>query len=501
MTRRSLPHQIETVWSLDPSAQALEFEGRWFNWGELRDAARAIDSALTAAGIGEGAAVGVMLRNHPGMVAALLGLLVSNRAIVSLSPFQPVEKLHEDFRKLQLPVVIAAGQDWAGARTAALAQELGTLGLSIARGEIAPIVQTSAYRADLPHQEPLAGTALEILTSGTTGTPKRIRISYKTMQDAIVDGATSSGKGEQAELAIKTTPSVNFAPLMHVSGMFGTLLSVFEARPVVLMEKFAIDAWADTVAAHKIRFTSLPPTPMRMVLDADVPKEKLASLIAVRAGTAPLPPETQKEFQTRYDIPVLVQYGATEWMGGIAGWTLDDHKKFGASKLGSVGRPRGGVKLRITDVDSGAEVPAGQPGILEVLPTQRLDASEWMRTTDLASLDEDGFLYIHGRVDDTIIRGGFKVQLNYVADVLMRHPAVLEASVIGLPDARLGQVPVAAIEMRPAAAAPNEAELKAFAQQHLTPYQVPLKFKVVDALPRTISMKVSRPGVKALFDA
>jgi acyl-CoA synthetase (AMP-forming)/AMP-acid ligase II len=500
MAGNKLLQQIQAVWSLDAAAPVIEFQGRWFTWGELRDAALAIDRTLTQAGIGAGAPVGVLLRNSPGLIATLLALLISQRCIVSLSPFQPTQGIQEDLRKLKLPAVIADAQDWAGEGTVSLAQDLGCLGLSLARGRLTLPEVVSKFQDAVAHHEDMSGTALEILTSGTTGTPKRIRISYQTMQDSIVDGATSAGGNEKAAPALKTTPTVMFAPLMHVSGMFGTLLAVFEGRPLVLLEKFSVDGWADAVAKHEVRFSSLPPTPMRMVLDANVPKDKLASLIAIRAGTAPLPPQTQQEFESRYGIPVLVQYGATEWMGGLAGWTLKDHKQHIATKLGSVGRSRGDVKLRVIDPDTGREMPVGEPGILEVLPTQRLGASEWTRTTDLASIDADGFLYIHGRADDTIIRGGFKIQLNHVADVLAQHPAVLEAAVIGMADERLGQVPVAAIECRPDADIPSEAALKAYAQQHLTPYQVPVKFKFVAALPRTISMKVSRPGVKALFE-
>jgi len=500
MIGNKLLQQIQAVWSLDESAPALEFEERWITWGELRVAALAIDRALARAGIGVGAPVGVFLRNRPGLIAVLLALLISRRCIVSLSPFQPPEGVHEDLRKLKLPAVIADAQDWAAEGTIGVAQDLGCLGLSLTRGQLAPPEVVSKYQKRLPHHKDLPATALEILTSGTTGAPKRIRISYRTMDDSIVDGTTRDGNAEKAALALKTTPAVMFAPLMHVSGLFGTLLAIFEARPLVLLEKFSVDGWAEAIARHRIRFSSLPPTPMRMVLDANVPKNKLASLIAVRAGTAPLPPQTQKEFESRYGIPVLVQYGATEWMGGLAGWTLKDHERYIATKLGSVGRPRGDVKLRVLDPDSGREMPSGETGILEVLPAQRLGVSEWTRTTDLASIDADGFLYIHGRADDTIIRGGFKVQLNQVADVLTHHPAVLEAAVIGLPDERLGQVPVAVIECKPDAPQPSEAELKAYAQQHLTPYQVPVRFKLVAALPRTVSMKVSRPGVRALFD-
>lgn len=505
MGGNELLRHIQVVWSLDASAAAIEFQGRWLTWGQLRDAALAIDNTLSELGIGAGAPVGVLLRNRPGLIATVLALLISKRCIVSLSPFQPTEALHEDLRKLKLPVVIADAQDWAGAGTMDLARDLGCLGLSLTSDQLAPpqVVSKCPRRAsygDLP------GTALEILTSGTTGTPKRIRISYRTIEDSIVDGANRHGKAGgagagKAAIELKTTPTVMFAPLMHVSGLFGALLAIFEARPLVLLEKFSVEGWADAVARYRIRFGSLPPTPMRMVLDANLPKEKLASLLAVRAGTAPLPPETQQEFESRYGIPVLVQYGATEWMGGLAGWTLEDHRQFIATKLGSVGRPRGDVKLRIVDPDTAREVPSGAIGVLEVQPIQRLGASEWTRTSDLASMDEDGFLYIHGRADDTIIRGGFKIQLNHVADLLSRHPAVLEAAVIGIPDERLGQVPVAAIELRPGAPPTSEAELRAYAQQQMPAYQVPVKLKVVPALPRTISMKVSRPGVQALFEA
>jgi long-chain acyl-CoA synthetase len=499
-----LVRHIQVVWSLDASAPAIEFHGRWLSWGDLRDAALAIDSTLTEFGIGAGAPVGVLLRNRPGLIAAVLALLISRRCIVSISPFQPTEAIHEDLRKLQLPAIIGDAQDWAGEGTMSLARDMGCLGLSLARDQLAPPEAVSKRRKRGSYED-LTGTALEILTSGTTGTPKRIRISYRTIEDSIVDGTNRDGKAGDAKagkaaIALKTTPTVMSAPLMHVSGLFGTLLAIFEARPLVLLEKFSVQGWADAVARHRIRFGSLPPTPMRMVLDANVPTEKLSSLLAVRAGTAPLPPQTQREFESRYGIPVLVQYGATEWMGGIAGWTLKDHKQYIATKLGSVGRPRGDVKLRVVDPDTGQEVPAGAAGVLEVQPIQRLGASEWTRTSDLASIDGDGFLYIHGRADDTIIRGGFKIQLNHVADLLSRHPAVLEAAVIGIADERLGQVPVAAVELKPGVPPPSEAELKAYAQQQMPAYQVPVKLKVVEALPRTISMKVSRPGVKALFE-
>ncbi|AMN46209.1 hypothetical protein ACG33_03625 [Steroidobacter denitrificans] len=489
---------IETIWTLDPEARAIEFGGQTFTWGELRSAVTTIDEMLAEAGIGPAAAVGVLLRNRPGMLAALLALLLSDRCIVSLSPFQPEGDLQKELRELRPDAVIADAQDWKDG-TVRAAREAGIVGLCLPDGRLGPLQRVGHLgRSESRRGRELAGTALEILTSGTTGKPKRIRIGRATMADAILDGTRSGG--QSAAPSLKTTPSVMFAPLMHVSGMFGALLSIYEGRPIVLLEKFSVEQWVAAIKQHRVRFSSLPPTPMSMVLEADVPREDLASLIAVRAGTAPLPPETQRRFEATYGIPVLVQYGATEWMGGLAGWTLEDHRKHIATKLGSVGRARGDVRLRVVDADSGRELPVGEIGVLEVLPRQRLGAdASWTRTSDLASLDADGFLYIHGRVDDTIIRGGFKVDTTAVAAVLMQHPGVKDAAVVGLSDERLGQIPVAAVELRQGVAAPTEEELRAHAHQHLSPYQIPVRFKLVAALPRTVSMKISRPDVLALF--
>jgi acyl-CoA synthetase (AMP-forming)/AMP-acid ligase II len=137
---------------------------------------------------------------------------------------------------------------------------------------------------------------------------------------------------------------------------------------------------------------------------------------------------------------------------------------------------------------------------LEVRSAQLGAEAGWVRTTDLAELDADGFLWIRGRADNAIIRGGFKIAPAEVVEVLERHPSVQEASVVGLADERLGAVPVAAVELVSGAPAIDGEELRSFAREHLTGTQVPSRIVVVEALPRTPSLKVSQPGVKALFE-
>jgi acyl-CoA synthetase (AMP-forming)/AMP-acid ligase II len=231
-----------------------------------------------------------------------------------------------------------------------------------------------------------------------------------------------------------------------------------------------------------------------MVLQAGVPAETFDSVRAVGSGTAPLPPELEEEFEERYGIPVLSTYGATEFAGAIAGWGLRDKQQWGPSKRGSVGRAHHGIELRIVDPDTGDVLPAGQTGLLEARGGQLPGGeSAWLRTTDLAALDDDQFLFIRGRADDAINRGGFKIPPSVIEDALATHPAVDEVSAVALPDARLGQVPAAAVTLLSPA---TEEELMQYLASRLTGYQRPVAIKVVDQLPRTPSLKISRALVR-----
>jgi long-chain acyl-CoA synthetase len=190
------------------------------------------------------------------------------------------------------------------------------------------------------------------------------------------------------------------------------------------------------------------PTALRMVLDADLDPAELSSIRSVVCGTAPLSPDDADAFFEAYGIPVLISYAATEFGGPVAGWNLADHAEHWAAKRGSVGRAHSGSELRIVDEDDGHVLAPDEIGLLEVKASQLGDGSGWLRTTDLARLDRDGFLWILGRADQAIIRGGFKVRPDDVRAALEAHSAVRGAAVIGVDDARLGAVPVAAVELR-----------------------------------------------------
>jgi acyl-coenzyme A synthetase/AMP-(fatty) acid ligase len=236
-----------------------------------------------------------------------------------------------------------------------------------------------------------------------------------------------------------------------------------------------------------------------MVLEADLDPADVASIRSVVSGTAPLDPDDADAFMRRYGIPVLVTYAATEFGGSVAGWNLQDHGTYWASKRGSVGRAHDGCELRIVDQGSGKPVGPDVEGLLEVRASQ-LESDAWVRTTDLARIDSEGFLFILGRADQAIIRGGFKIRPDDIKTALERHPAVRGAAVVSREDRRLGAVPVAVVELRAGGDDVGTEELLKHAATLLARYELPSELYLVECLPRTESGKVDLGAVTAFVD-
>ena len=497
----SLADSIRSVLEIDPGAVAMEFQGHSLSWANFAGLIGEIDASLTRAGIGQGAPIGLLLRNRPEMVGAILALIASERCIVCVNPLQGDKKLAADLESIRVPALLACEEDWQAVSMRDAAAKVGSMGLAL-RGVGADSVHAVAgLEAPVggPHRSLAPGVAVEMLTSGTTGAPKRVELRSSAFEQSIL-GASHYESNRPEQPTLKKGFALVTSPLVHISGIFHCVKAAVDGRCLCLLERFAVEAWTEAVRRHRPKATGLVPSAMKMVLDANVAKEDLASLRAVTSGTAPLSPELQSAFEERYGIPVLVTYGATEFAGAVAGWTIHDHREFAARKLGSVGRAHPGCELRIVDPKSGEVLAADKTGLLEVRSGQATMRG-WVRTSDVARLDADGFLFIEGRADGAINRGGFKIDPAHVARALERHPAIREAAVVGLPDLRLGEVPAAVFELREGATAPSEQELVDFAREHLTRYHVPTRWKVVEQLPRTPALKPSMPGLRALFGA
>ena len=167
-----------------------------------------------------------------------------------------------------------------------------------------------------------------------------------------------------------------------------------------------------------------------------------------------------------------------------------------------MGRLQTGVQARIVDEETFTVLPQGAEGLLELKSRQMADPESWQRTTDRAMLDDENFLWIRGRIDNAIIRGGFKIHPDDVVKALETHHAIREAAVVGIADARLGEVPAAAVMLKSGAARPSKAELMEFLRERLLPYQMPVKICFVQDVPRTTSLKPALPALRdMLLDA
>lgn len=490
------------VLCIDPAANVIEYQRRWCTWGELGASIEAIKSYLEKLGLGYGARLGVFVRNRPDSVAAILASIREDACMVSLNPLLPDTRLFADLRNLKLPVVIGESAEFERQGVLEVIREVGGAIIelhSVLKGARLKPGFDAIVGADIKREEP--EVIIEMLTSGTTGSPKRIPLKRHAFENSFVS-ALSYERSRRADDAPKLRSGTQLAtnPMTHIGGLWGVLATILGGRKICLIEKFSVEAWRDAVVRHRPKVANVVPAGLRMLLDAKIPKEDMSSLVALRTGAAPLPPTVVKEFWERYQLPVLQNYGATEFSGAVAGWTLHNFKAFHDSKAGSVGRFQPNVIGRVVDAESGKELNAGTEGVLEMKAKQFGNGDQWLRTTDRAVIDADGFLFIRGRTDNVIIRGGFKVHPDDVAAVMEEHPAVREAVVVGMKDERLGAVPVAAIMLKAGTTQPPAEELTAFARQRLLPYQVPMRFLFVDDVPRTASMKPALLQVRALFE-
>ena len=467
----ALRRRIADVLALQPDAAAIEYDGVWSTWRQVTEVANQI--AL----IGD-TDVGILLRNTPAHVAAFLGVLLGGGTVVTINPSRGDDRTRDDIAALGLPLVIGLPDDLA-----ALVPDGPTV-LPLAGLDAAPQISSVGTGASRP------GVAVRMLTSGTTGPPKRIDLTYDMLARSVMGEDPGPSPTE-----LRQGVAIVNAPLVHIGGVFRVLQCVCEARPFALLGRFELDQWADAVRRHRPRAVSLVPAALRMVLHSDLTRDDLSSIRAVTSGTAPLSAEDADAFTAKFGIPVLTSYAATEFGGGVAGWTLADYQKYWQDKRGSVGRASLGAQLRVVD-ENGSPLGPDQPGLLEVKPGQLGPSADWMRTTDMARIDGDGFLWILGRADQAIIRGGFKVMPDDIRGALESHPAVRGAAVVARPDDRLGETPVAMVELQ---AAVDTAALIDFLRTRLARYEIPTQVAIVDQIPRTPSGKADLAAVREFF--
>jgi long-chain acyl-CoA synthetase len=476
----------------DPARIAMEFKAQPISCAQIAAIADAVVGLLQKAAIPQETPIAVAARNRPAIGATILGLIEAGRTVSNIYAFQPAAALAADLTAARFAVLIAEERDWT-AEVIDAAKNLGILGIALGSDGAASVDYVPGLERPGrgPFRQPRSGPGIEILSSGTTGAPKRIAIPESVLVRSI-ESIRGSGFEKDAP------PDLMGWPLAGIGGMCCLVADFAIERLLVLLEKFSLPEWLEGFKRHRPATIVAPPALARAILDARLPKSELAGLQYYYGGSAHMPPEMQEEFEATYGVKIMWAYGATEFCGTVLTWTPDLHARFSKSKRGAMGRPFPGIQVRIVDPETGLELPRGQEGHLEALSP--MISREWIRTTDLAVMDEDDFVFHRGRADGVIVRGGFKIAPEKIDNALREHPSILDAATVGVADERLGSVPGSVIELRRGAGAPTPRALDEHVRSRLNPLHVPVRYLIVDAIPRTTSMKADLRAVRALLE-
>lgn len=458
---------------------------------DLQGAARELAAGLTAAGITPASPVAVIVESGPSALAAMFAAWLADAAVVPING-----RLTDAEIDKQL----------AAAEPAAIVTSRGSVSHPGAATmlEAAPLQWTAIGRSTSQSSLP-PDTALVMRTSGTTGESKPIVLSHDSVQTGI-DTSLAALRGRRTEDKPQRAPMPNLIPssLALWAGLWNALFALRSGAPVVLMDRFDAREFATLVQRHGIRSAVLAPAMMSMLVDEPSVVD-LSPLKMVRSITAPLTPAQARAFSAKFAIGIMNCYGQTELGGEVVGWNAADLREYGETKLGAVGRPHDGVTIRILDSD-GEPAPEGQVGEVWVSSPYVSTAPEiaaalvdgYLRTGDLGRVDAEGFLWIEGRVSDTINRGGLKIVPQEVEDALRSLPGVADACVGGVPDDRLGEVPVAWVRADPGVTLDGGALLTAV-RKTIAGYKVPVAVELVADFPRNEIGKVLRKDLIASY--
>jgi acyl-CoA synthetase (AMP-forming)/AMP-acid ligase II len=342
--------------------------------------------------------------------------------------------------------------------------------------------------------------AVLLYTSGTTGEPKAAVLRHSNLASYILS-TVDLGSAAEDEAGLVSVPPY------HIAGVSAVLSSTYSGRRIVYLESFEPTEWVAAVDREQITHAMVVPTMLGRVLDAaEATGTTLPSLRSLSYGGGPMPlPVIRRAVAMLPHVGFVNAYGLTETSSTIAVLGPDDHRVAMASddpavqrRLGSVGQPLPTIELTIRDVD-GNEVAAGERGEIwvrgpqvsgEYLGKGGLDDG-WFNTRDAGELDADGYLYVHGRLDDVIVRGGENLSPGEIESVLAEHPAVADAAVVGIPDVEWGERVVAAVVLRADADA-SEDELRDWVKARLRSTRTPERIDFRAELPSNETGKLLR---------
>jgi acyl-CoA synthetase (AMP-forming)/AMP-acid ligase II len=462
-------------------------------YADLQRSAAALAGYCARAGIPPGAVVSFMLPNGIAAASVFLGAMYAGYVVSPVNLLAHDAQLESTLAHSRTQLVFAAPEH--DARLRALLQRAQSKAVVRATD---PDRLELAAAADAPLATVAPDTpAMLMYTSGTTGEPKGVLLSHANMIGAgrVVAAAQGLTASDRVLSAL---------PLYHINGQcIATVSPVVSGGSVVMPHRFSASQWWSLVERYRPTWLNVVPTIMAYLLNGpDLTPAQAAACRTVRfarSASAPLPLEQHRAFEARFGIAVMEAMGLTECASVAFANPLDVSRR----KVGSVGLPLG-VEARVVAAD-GAVLGAGEQGEIQVrgvnvmvayyrapeLTAQVRSPDGWLATGDLGYRDRDGYYFVVGRRKELIIKGGENIAPREIDEALLRHPAVLEAAAVGIPDPNYGQDILACVVLKPGARC-DEAELRAHCLAQLGRYKSPRLLRLVAALPKGPSGKVQR---------
>ena len=481
---------------------SLVFEETEFTNAQLLDRASRLATGLAGLGIEPGDRVGVLLPNSPAVGLSYGAILRVGGVVVPIIFLLAPPEIEHIVSDSEAKAIVTSPEFLPNVRAAiaTLAQPPIVICTGDAPSEpgfvsFDSLIEPGADPHPIVDRE---GSDLAVIsyTSGTTGRPKGVMLTQSNMlfnaENTSTVAPTRNGDVPIACL-----------PLAHLFGIGSSLvIQLFQVKSI-LLPWFTAEGFFDAVTRHGATSGALVPTMVQyMLAHPQFDEVDWSSFKWVVVAAAPVPVEMADEFEKRTGSKVLEGYGLTETSPTTSLARLDEPRR-----PGSCGPPVPNVDVEIRD-DDGRALPPGEQGEVCIrgpnimagyykLPDETAHALRdgWFYSGDIGYLDEDGYLYITDRKKDMIIRGGFNIYPRDVEEVLHGHPAVLEAAVVGIPDATMGEEVKAYVVLRPGAQA-SEEDLLQHAREHLAKYKTPRWVEFIDVLPKNAVGKILKGDLR-----
>jgi long-chain acyl-CoA synthetase len=495
----------------NPDKPLIYFGDTSWTYRQVDEMSARVAAGLRGLGLRPQQKVAVQLPNLPQFVFAYFGILKAGLVMVPLNPMLRAPEVAYHLENSDSAVLITFGEIAAEAmKGAAGLDELRVFVVTTPNGPGRPEhtfafedLYQSGEKVDVTLFEPTNAddTAVLIYTSGTTGHPKGAELThFQLFMACTIGGHTFDYQPDDVTLIV--------LPLFHVFGLSSTLnVSIRYGGSAVLLPRFDVKAILDAVETHGCTVFCGVPTMYIALLYADLAGRDLSTLRSGVSGGASIPGEVIRAFEEKFPgVVILEGYGMSETVG-----TATFNASAELRRTQSIGLPLWGTEIRVVD-DQDKDLPPGAAHVGEILvrgctvmkgyyhnPEASAKALRggWLHTEDLAYYDADGFIFIVDRKTDLIIRGGYNVYPREIEEVLHAHPAIQEASVIGRPDARLGEEVVAFVSLRAGITATAE-ELIAYTKDRLAAYKYPRRIITLDKLPKGSSGKILKTALREL---